>query len=62
MEPKTFEETMDSFSEYWDTISKFELARQEAIVLILYMRWLDERYQFLPLPHSAIPVAESESA
>ena len=49
MEPKTFEETIDSFPEYWNTISKVELARQEAIVLILYMRWLDEQYKFPPI-------------
>jgi len=62
MEPKTFEETIDSFSEYWDTISKIELTRQEAIVLILYMRWLDERYKLSPLSRPTIPVAEPESA
>lgn len=47
-QPKTFEDTVDEFSGYWETKSKFELTKQEAIVLIVYMRWLDEKYKFPP--------------
>ena len=44
----TFEDTIDSFSEHWDTLSKHELSKQEVIVLLVYMRWLDSQYKFPP--------------